>query len=174
VYAGGRFVAVEQGNAVFALPNAAHVEHADPLVIEVAEAISGHFGAPISLRLVTETDLGSPYADADADATATDATATATATSSPSPESVPVAEASRPSSSERAATARQAARDAFAGIVDAPPPDAGTGPAEALEPETENLDLDDLEPDSDGGRHDSRMWAESRLLEEFPGAEEVT
>jgi len=156
VYAGGRFVAVEEGDAVFALPNAAHVEHADPLIKEVAAALSSHFSAAIGLRLITETDLDSPYADP------TDAS---------SPEAQ--AEAPRAPVKVEAPAARRAAREAAAKAATAPAGAAATTtPPEA--PETEDEDFDDLEPGSAAGPHDSRTWAENRLLEEFPGAEEVT
>jgi len=147
---------VEEGDAVFALPNAAHVEHADPLIKEVAEALSSHFSAAIGLRLITETDLDSPYADP------TDAS---------SPEAQ--AEAPRAPVKVEAPAARRAARAAAAKAATTPAGAAATTtPPEA--PETEDEDFDDLEPGSAAGPHDSRTWAENRLLEEFPGAEEVT
>ncbi|MGD0084234.1 MAG: DNA polymerase III subunit gamma/tau [Acidimicrobiales bacterium] len=159
VYAVGRFVAVEQGDAVFALPNAAHVEHADPLVKEVAEALSSHFSTTIGLRLVTETDLGSPNADPP------DPSA---------PEGRPAGEASPASPDVEPAPSRQAARAAAAKAAAAPPSTAAPAAAQLEDPDGEDVDLDDLEPGSEAGHHDSRSWAENRLLEEFPGAEEVT
>ena len=41
---------------MFALPNPAHVEHAEPLREEVATALGDHFGGQLSLCLVTDPD----------------------------------------------------------------------------------------------------------------------
>lgn len=54
VFGAGRFLPSEEGAAVFALPNAAHLNHAEPLRGEVADALGAHFGAPVALRLVAE------------------------------------------------------------------------------------------------------------------------
>jgi hypothetical protein len=40
-------------------------------------------------------------------------------------------------------------------------------------PEDDDPDFDDLAPGEAAGRHDSASWAEGRLREVFPGAEEV-
>jgi hypothetical protein len=50
----GRFLSVDDGVAVFALPNAAHREKCLPLQAEVEQALSAHFGTPVRLRLVAE------------------------------------------------------------------------------------------------------------------------
>ncbi|HLI16443.1 MAG TPA: DNA polymerase III subunit gamma/tau [Acidimicrobiales bacterium] len=54
VYLAGRFVGTEGPDALFALPNEAHLLHAEPLRAEVASALSAHFGRPIGLRLVVD------------------------------------------------------------------------------------------------------------------------
>ena len=54
VFQAGRFVANAEGAAVFALPNGAHLAHAEPWREEVAGALSAHFGRPVGLQLVVE------------------------------------------------------------------------------------------------------------------------
>ncbi len=136
-YNSGRFVSLDDGVAVFALPNAAHVEHAAPLVQEVAAAISAQVGTPISLRLVTDSSAGDD--------------ATAARGEDPPPASSPASDRPRPS---------------------APPSRAQVEPPPA-DPDDEMADLEDLQPGEAVGPHDSVSWAEGRLLEVFPGAEEV-
>lgn len=55
IYQVGRFVAADDGGAVLALPNQAHLDHAEPLRAEIADALSRHFGRPVAVRLVTES-----------------------------------------------------------------------------------------------------------------------
>ncbi len=118
IYQVGRWLAVENGTAVFALPNAAHVQHAGALSADVTAAINGHFGSRLRLELVADADTGRPRPGA-----------------APSvPEAPSVAEEE--------------------------PPDHETPSA-----------VGDL--DAVAGPHDSASWAESRLREVFPGAEEV-
>jgi DNA polymerase III subunit gamma/tau len=105
LYSAGRFVAVEDGQGVFALPNAAHRDKCDEVRPLVEDALAAHFGAPVPLRLEVEG-----------------ATALAAV---PSP--------------------------GMAGPGD-------VGLVEEVEPES----ADDMEP-----------AAEARLLQAFPGAEEV-
>ncbi len=50
----GRFVGCDGEVALLAVPNAGHLAHAEPLVGEVAEALSQYFGVPVAIRLVTE------------------------------------------------------------------------------------------------------------------------
>jgi hypothetical protein len=59
----GRFVAVEGGTAVFALPNETHRSYCEDVRIDVEAALGNHFGTAVPLRLVVdeEADLdGSP------------------------------------------------------------------------------------------------------------------
>ncbi len=56
LYAIGRWTAVEGIEAVFALPNAAHVDHAEVLRDDVATALSSHFGMRMTLRLVVDSE----------------------------------------------------------------------------------------------------------------------
>lgn len=52
----GRFVGAADGVAVFALPNPVHLSYCEPMRREVEQALSDHFSARISLRLVVEGD----------------------------------------------------------------------------------------------------------------------
>jgi DNA polymerase III subunit gamma/tau len=155
VFAVGRFVAVQDGVAVFALPNSAHVEHATPLVTEVAEAISRQVAATVGLRLITENEV-EPPAGGGASTPADPPTAARPGAPGVDPGQSPESRAAgRPQSA--------AARVATAAAVS--PPQTG--------PEDDEVDLDDLAPGEAAGPHDSASWAEGRLREAFPGAEEV-
>jgi len=52
LYSAGRYVSVEDGAAVFSLPNASHCERCEEVRPVVEEALSAHFGTRIPLRLV--------------------------------------------------------------------------------------------------------------------------
>ena len=54
LYSAGRFVSTDDGEAHFALPNAAHRDRCLQLSNEVESALSAHFKAPIRLVLVVE------------------------------------------------------------------------------------------------------------------------
>ena len=59
-FASGRFVAVDDAGARFALPNAAHRDQCAEQVAIVEAAISAHFGAPVRLVLTIDDDAGPP------------------------------------------------------------------------------------------------------------------
>jgi hypothetical protein len=52
----GRFVAVEAGTAVFALPNETHRSYCEEVRLEVESALRRQFGTPVPLRLVIDED----------------------------------------------------------------------------------------------------------------------
>jgi len=54
LYSAGRFVAVDENGAQFALPNAAHRDRCLELALQVEAALSAHFDTPIRLILVVE------------------------------------------------------------------------------------------------------------------------
>ncbi len=58
----GRFVAVEEGTAVFALPNETHRSYCEDVRVDVETALAKHFGFPVPLRLVVdeESDPATP------------------------------------------------------------------------------------------------------------------
>jgi DNA polymerase-3 subunit gamma/tau len=153
VFAGGRFVAMEHGVAVFALPNSGHVEHATPLVDEVADAISRQVGGTVGLRLITEQDSDASIggrASTPADDSPTGDPPNASG-ATPAPPSA---------ASMRAAAMARAAAESSA--------------AAQAEPTDDEPELDELAPGEVAGSHDSASWAEGRLREAFPGAEEVS
>ena len=53
-FSAGRFVTVDGGSAVFALPNAVHRDRCEERRAEVEEALATHFGRPVPLQLVVE------------------------------------------------------------------------------------------------------------------------
>ncbi len=84
-FSAGRFVEGDDRTAVFALPNAPHVEKCEKHRPDVEAALAAHFGRPVPLRLVVDTEGagdGGPVGDppaADADGPATRATPAARA-----------------------------------------------------------------------------------------------
>jgi DNA polymerase-3 subunit gamma/tau len=130
IYQVGRWTALRDGTAVFALPNAAHVQHAAAIENDVSDAISAHFGTRIRLELVTDTDAAPPAGSLPA-----------------TPTSTPTSTATRQRSAEPPDEHAAAEFDAV------PDPDPATIVAEP---------------------HDTASWAEHRLREVFPGAEEVS
>jgi DNA polymerase-3 subunit gamma/tau len=54
LYAAGRFLAVEDGAAVFALPTEVHRTHCEGCRADVEAALSAHFGTAVPLRLVVD------------------------------------------------------------------------------------------------------------------------
>lgn len=68
-FSAGRFVAVEGGVAVFALPNAIHRDRCEEVRPEVEEALAAHFGTPVPLQLVVDDGRGAaaPVVEAPAD-----------------------------------------------------------------------------------------------------------
>jgi DNA polymerase III subunit gamma/tau len=129
IYQVGRFVAADDSGAVLALPNQAHLDHAEPLCAEISDALSRHFGRPVGVRLVTES----------------------------SPEAQKAAERFNP---RAAASARETAAD-----------DDASDEEELV---AETRAADDGQAAKEGGEKLSGLdLAEDRLLEAFPGAEEV-
>ncbi|MDE3087538.1 MAG: hypothetical protein KGJ77_12350, partial [Acidobacteriota bacterium] len=54
----GRFLAVDEGTAVFALPNETHRSYCEEVRHEVEQVLAGHFGAPVPMRLVVDEEGG--------------------------------------------------------------------------------------------------------------------
>ena len=61
-YSAGRFVAVEDGVALFALPNAAHRDFCAEAKPEVEAALRAHFHVAVPLRLVVDDARRGPPA----------------------------------------------------------------------------------------------------------------
>lgn len=119
----GRFVAVEAGTAVYALPDAPLLPRAETVKGEAEAALSAHFGRPVAMRLVHEPKTASP---------------------TPGTRSVPLAGVPAP----EVRTAN-------------PAPDDDTD-------DPQRYDLDELRDASP-----AVVSPEQRLLEAFPGTQEV-
>ncbi|MHB8681893.1 MAG: hypothetical protein ACYDA2_07345, partial [Acidimicrobiales bacterium] len=52
----GRFLAVEDGAAVFGLPNETHRSYCEEVRTEVERLLASHFGAPVPMRLVVDAE----------------------------------------------------------------------------------------------------------------------
>ena len=131
-----------RGNAaVFALPNAAHVERAAADRGAVEAALGAHFGGPMTMRLVAESDVRTGTGGAAAAAPAPPA--------SEGPAHDRDEPAERPSAADPAPV------------------------AEAAPVTDEAVDDDEIDPLSGEVGGDAASWAADRLLQAFPGAEEV-
>jgi DNA polymerase-3 subunit gamma/tau len=156
VFAVGRFLASEDATATLALPNSAHVERAKEHSAEVAEALGRYFGRPVQLRLVAESEVGVPHQPAASTGGGTRRVSQA----EPSHYSPTAATAARSASfSSDAGGAVSAGRAA--------------GGQDLEETAEEMLGPDDLDPLGEQVPGDALSWAEERLMEIFPGAEEV-
>ncbi len=60
LYSAGRFVAVDEQGAHFALPNAAHRDRCADLTSTVEAALGAHFGAPVTLVLDIDDEAAPP------------------------------------------------------------------------------------------------------------------
>jgi DNA polymerase III subunit gamma/tau len=90
VYRTGRWLRVEDGRAVFAVPNAFHLERAEAKRRDVEEALSAHFGVRVAVAVVEDDGGVAPAPDAppppddDTDLTAVDLAALDVAADAPS------------------------------------------------------------------------------------------
>jgi DNA polymerase-3 subunit gamma/tau len=143
LYGAGRFLSAEGSTVVFALPNAAHRDRCAEAAPEVERALGQALGAPVTLQLVVD-----PEADGGG------------GPGGPAPDDGGPAAPRRRS---RAAAAREAAETA-----------REPAPRQPAPPAPEDVDLatlDDLEEQVDEAQIAS--VAQARLLQAFPGAEEV-
>ncbi len=175
VFAVGRFLATEGATAILALPNSAHVERASFDCEEVAQALSRYFGRPVHLRLIAETGLGAGYPSP---------ASTSSGSRGTSQANDDVHSPTAPTSSSAAAM-RAEARGPAAGGTRAGSPTASAGGGRAApvrkapagrdpdDVDDEMLDPDDLDPNAESVAGDTLSWAQDRLMEAFPGAEEV-
>jgi hypothetical protein len=180
VFAVGRFLATEGATAILALPNSTHVDRAKEHSEEVAEALGRYFGRPVHLRLVAETDVGAAHlpstsavggtrgvSQADPDAYGSPAPARLRATGAPGAVPTPgTAGAGGSGGTDRSASFSSDPSRAIAvsrTAMSHDPDDAGE----------ELLDPDDLDPLGEHVPGDAVSWAQERLMEVFPGAEEV-
>jgi DNA polymerase-3 subunit gamma/tau len=163
LYQAGRFVGVERGRAVFGLPNEIHRQRCDEVRSDVEAALSEHFGRPVPLVLVVDGGDGGDGGDAPLSAPL----------SAPPP--------GRSSTTGGSAARRPSTGPVAAGRLDVPPAGngerndsqvsaAGAGGVAATTADDEEEFLDESEL---GEVVDVDTSAEARVLEVFPGAEEV-
>ncbi len=152
LFQAGRFVGVEGDSAVFGLPNEIHRNRCEEMRPEIEGALSGHFGRPVGLTLVVEPGAG-PFPD-------------------PEPGG---SRGVRPVSAVSAAAADSATR---ASGRSAPGAGPTSEPATAAPVHHGGSDPDHLEELA--GFDESELEiaevdnsAEARVLQAFPGAEEV-
>ncbi|MDA8290553.1 MAG: DNA polymerase III subunit gamma/tau [Actinomycetota bacterium] len=152
----GRFVGTDGPDALFALPNAVHVAQAEPMREEVAAALSRHFGRPVGLRLLPEEDAPSPAPPSSSPRGARSAAGRPPAPRAGREDAREPARRTAPSTrpSPRA-TGPEDPREQIAREIEEPP-DVSSGSAPGSDAPSSGL-----------------SWAEDRLLEAFPGAEEV-
>jgi DNA polymerase III subunit gamma/tau len=155
VFAVGRFVATDRATAILALPNSAHVERAKAQSDEVAEALGRYFGRPIGLRLVAESDVGGASFSGRSDSHATEPVANGQRRSAATPLVASGAQGDAP------------VLERTARVVEPEPRPVPEDPAEEM------LDPNDLDPHGEHVAGDALSWAQDRLMEAFPGAEEV-
>ena len=166
VFAVGRFLATEGATAILALPNSAHVERASFDCEEVAEALSRYFGHRVQLRLVAETNLGAAHS------------APVSSTSGPhgrpqvagESQGTPAASAGMRGDAHRAAARVSTMSDVPIRVASARRAPGGAGTVDLDE---EMIDPDELDPNGESVAGDTLSWAQDRVMEAFPGAEEV-
>jgi hypothetical protein len=158
LYQAGRFVASQNGAARFALPNEVHVQMASQHRREVEESLTRHFGRPVRFELVVDTSPGALAENSVSDADRA------------------------PSEDDPAADRRSANRAALTNAPRTAPSRAadsdGGPPIPSSGPPTGGLDdFDDIGTPleaGDPGVPTGLAWAEDRLRQAFPGAEELS
>jgi DNA polymerase III subunit gamma/tau len=61
-FAGGRWLRVEDGTAVFGLPNPVHAQRCEECRVDVEAALAAHFGTTVPVRLVVDEHAEAPAA----------------------------------------------------------------------------------------------------------------
>ncbi len=175
VFAVGRFLATEGATAILALPNSAHVERASFDSEEVAQALSRYFGRPVQLRLIAETGLGAGHSTPAP--TSSGPRGTSQARGDAYGETLP---ASSPAARARGEAPGPVAGGTHRGSAVAPSSSGRAASAHNVPAghdrngaDDEMLDPDDLDPGGESVAGDTLSWAQDRLMEAFPGAEEV-
>jgi DNA polymerase III subunit gamma/tau len=147
LYSAGRFVSAEGSTAVFALPNAAHCERCEDVRSVVEDAIAAHLGSPVTVTLVVD-------GSGDGDAVDSGRPGAASTSAAPSPAGSPVGSTA-------------AARPGPAGA-------APNGTGSSADSTTNEVDDEEVfDPDDVVDAVPVESVAEARVLEAFPGAEEV-
>jgi DNA polymerase-3 subunit gamma/tau len=144
LFQAGRFVGVDGERAVFGLPNEIHRDRCEGVQDEIEQALSDQFGRPIALELVVDPGSEPPRVRTE-----------------PAPDGY-----DEPPASQAGRSAAGPARGAGAAATDTPP--APPGPD--LADEADDLSVFD---DELGEIAEVDNSAEARVLQAFPGAEEV-
>ncbi|HEY5097955.1 MAG TPA: DNA polymerase III subunit gamma/tau, partial [Acidimicrobiales bacterium] len=158
LFQAGRFVGAEGDRAVFGLPNEIHRNRCEEVRGEIEAALSEQFGRPVLLELVVDPGAEAPSRRRDA--------------SSPDDPGAAPGRSAGNSGTKRTSVPTAAAPGA-SGPPDAPgPPDQPEGPADHHGPD-DHEDLAAFDESELGEVAEVDNSAEARVLEAFPGAEEV-
>jgi DNA polymerase III subunit gamma/tau len=147
LYSAGRFVSVEGSTAVFALPNAAHCERCQDVRSVVEDALAAHLGSPVTLSLVVD-------GSGDGGTAGAGRSGAASTSAGPSP-----------------ASSTAAAEPGLPGAAANGTAPSGTG--SSADSATHEADEEVFDPDDVVDAVPVESVAEARVLEAFPGAEEV-
>ena len=162
LFQAGRFVGAEQDRAVFGLPNEIHRNRCEEVRTEIEAALSEQFGRPVILELVVDPGVEAPSRGREAASGHGPVTATADAPG----RSAGNSGANRSSGSTAPSTGAS---------VDSDPPDAPDQPDGSVhhhDPDDHD-DLAAFDESELGDVAEVDNSAEARVLEAFPGAEEV-
>ncbi len=172
LFQAGRFVGVEGDRAVFGLPNEIHRSRCLEVQGEIETVLSDHFGRPVGLALVVDDGTLDGVGESVLPHQGTEPTAAPSQLPSPS----------APSTASRSTPAPAAPSMPAASSGASPPEAAASAPPAPGRPATagrrgdEGVDIEDLSAFDEselGEVAEIDNSAETRLLQAFPGAEEV-
>jgi DNA polymerase-3 subunit gamma/tau len=155
LFQAGRFIDVEGERAVFGLPNDIHRRRCEEMREEIEAVLSDHFGRPVGLELVVDPHAGSgsvPEGDGAGEANGSRLRGGGR----------PPAAAPEPAPSPEPAASRPGPPSMAASDPEPDPDDPGT-----------DHDLSEFDEAELGEIADVDNSAEARVLQAFPGAEEV-
>jgi len=174
VFAVGRFLATEGATAILALPNSAHVERAGLDCEEVAEALSRYFGRPVHLRLVAETGLGASFPAASTARGGRGVSESEGDAYGPTlPRRMPAVGIRGEAPGTGPGDTDTGSASSLGGPHRAVPAHVASVGRDPDDADGEMLDPDDLDPSAESVAGTTLSWAQDRVMEAFPGAEEV-
>jgi DNA polymerase-3 subunit gamma/tau len=168
LYQAGRFMGASEGRTEFGLPNEIHRTRCQELRPEVEQALSDHFGCPIGLDLVVDPGaVGHPVIPAGDRADRAD------------PAPAPAGERSEGGGARAARVGPGQKRGARAAAKPSGRPGPEAAPIDEASPvhDDDPDGMDDLSSFDESQLGDVAVVdnsAQSRVLQAFPGAEEVT
>jgi len=155
LFQAGRFVAVKDERALFGLPNEIHRLRCEEVRPEIESVLSERFGRPVPLELVLDADLGAGSAGASSLVGDVD----------------PVEPAEPGLPADPAPSAAEVARS----LITPPPPTHPPSTVMGAVDEPDDVDeFSAFDEDQLGEVADVDNSARARLLQAFPGAEEVS